>query len=49
MRNEGLAELPALVADTRRTVNNLNRLTEQLDQQPTRLLFGDRRRGYTPP
>lgn len=42
------AELTRLVADTRQLVENLNRLTEQLNRQPTSVLFGDRRKGYTP-
>lgn len=49
MRGDGLAELTGLIADTRRTVSSLNSLTNQLDRQPTKLLFGDRRKGYTPP
>jgi phospholipid/cholesterol/gamma-HCH transport system substrate-binding protein len=49
VNNAGLAQLPALVADTRRTMQNLNRLTQQLDRQPTKLIFGDRRKGYAPP
>ena len=49
VKNEGLAQLPALVADMRHTMQNLNRLTQQLDRQPTKLIFGDRRKGYTPP
>ncbi len=49
VRGDGLAELTGLIADTRRTVTSLDRLTTQLDRQPTKLLFGDRRKGYTPP
>ncbi len=49
VRGDGLAELTGLIADTRRTVTSLDRLTNQLDRQPTKLLFGDRRKGYTPP
>jgi phospholipid/cholesterol/gamma-HCH transport system substrate-binding protein len=49
VRGDGLAQLAGLISDTRRTVSNLNRLTEQLDRQPTKLIFGDRRKGYTPP
>ena len=46
---DGLAQLAGLLSDTRRTVSSLNRLTNQLDRQPTQILFGDRRKGYTPP
>ena len=48
----GLLDTPAqeaLVADLRRLTTNLTRLSEQLNRQPTRLLFGDRREGYSPP
>jgi phospholipid/cholesterol/gamma-HCH transport system substrate-binding protein len=49
VRGDGLAQLAGLISDTRRTVSSLNRLTEQLDRQPTKLIFGDRRKGYSPP
>lgn len=49
VRGDGLAQLAGLIGDTRRTVTSLNRLTDQLDKQPTKLIFGDRRKGYTPP
>lgn len=49
VRGEGLAQLAGLIADTRRSVVSLNKLTEQLDRKPTVLIFGDRRKGYTPP
>lgn len=46
---EGLAQVTELVGDLRRLSGNLTRLSEQLNRQPTKLLFGDRREGYTPP
>lgn len=49
VRGDGLAQLAGLISDTRRTVTSLNRLTDQLDRQPTKLIFGDRRKGYSPP
>ena len=49
VRGEGLAQLAGLIADTRRSVVSLNKLTNQLDRKPTVLIFGDRRKGYTPP
>jgi phospholipid/cholesterol/gamma-HCH transport system substrate-binding protein len=49
VRGEGLSELAGLISDTRRTVASLDRLSNQLDRQPTKLIFGDRRKGYTPP
>ncbi|GAA0545087.1 phospholipid/cholesterol/gamma-HCH transport system substrate-binding protein [Rhizomicrobium palustre] len=48
VKGDGLAELSGLIADTRRAVSSLNRLTDELDRQPTKLIFGDRRKGYTP-
>ena len=49
VRGEGLAQLAGLIADTRRTVVSLNKFSDQLNRQPTKLIFGDRRKGYTPP
>ncbi len=43
------AQLSELVSETRRTVISLRTLSNTLQNQPTRLLFGDRREGYTPP
>jgi phospholipid/cholesterol/gamma-HCH transport system substrate-binding protein len=37
-----------LVSDTRQLATNLNRLADQLQRDPTRVLFGDRRKGYQP-
>jgi len=49
MRGGSLSQIAGLIADTRRTVSSLDRLSNQLDRQPTTLIFGDRRKGYTPP
>jgi len=46
---EGLAQVSELINDLRRLSGNLSRLSDQLNRQPTKLLFGDRREGYTPP
>jgi len=48
INGEGLAQLSDLIGEMRRTVGNLNQLSSQLNKQPTVLLFGDRRKGYTP-
>ena len=48
VKGEGLSQFAQLLADTRRLVVSLNRLTDQLDRQPTNVIFGDRRKGYTP-
>ncbi|HUJ45892.1 MAG TPA: MlaD family protein [Rhizomicrobium sp.] len=42
------AQVGQLTSDLRGLVRNLNRLSNQLEREPTRLLFGDRREGYTP-
>jgi phospholipid/cholesterol/gamma-HCH transport system substrate-binding protein len=45
---DGLAQLSDLVGEARRLVANLTELTDQLNRQPTKPLFGDRRKGYEP-
>ncbi len=45
---ETLPSVNDLVSDAQRLVRNVNRLVEQIERDPTRLLFGDRRRGYQP-
>jgi phospholipid/cholesterol/gamma-HCH transport system substrate-binding protein len=49
INGEGLAQLSQLIIDVRRLSGNLNQFSEQLNRQPTKLLFGDRREGYAPP
>jgi len=49
INGDGLAQLSDLIGEMRRTVGNLDQLSSQLNKQPTKLLFGDRRKGYTPP
>jgi phospholipid/cholesterol/gamma-HCH transport system substrate-binding protein len=44
----GLGNIADLVADLRRLSQSLNKLTDQLNHEPTKLLFGDRRKGYAP-
>lgn len=48
MNGEGVAQLPELISETRRLVANLNRFAEQLNRDPSRLVFGDSRKGYQP-
>ncbi|MDE2133782.1 MAG: MCE family protein [Alphaproteobacteria bacterium] len=48
VKGEGLAQLAELLADTRKLVVSLNKLSDELNRQPTKVLFGDRRKGYTP-
>lgn len=43
-----LGDVDALVGETRQFVAGLGRLVSQIERDPTRLLFGDRREGYRP-
>jgi len=43
-----LGDVDALVAETRQFISGLSRLASQLERDPQRLLFGDRREGYQP-
>jgi phospholipid/cholesterol/gamma-HCH transport system substrate-binding protein len=43
-----LTELDALIGEARQFVSGLGRLASQLERDPQRLLFGDRREGYQP-
>ena len=45
---DGLAQVSYLVGEMRRLVGNLDQLSNQLNREPTKLLFGDRRKGYEP-
>jgi phospholipid/cholesterol/gamma-HCH transport system substrate-binding protein len=48
VQGEGLSQLGGLLTDTRGLVVSLTRLSDDLNKQPTKLLFGDRRKGYSP-
>ncbi|HUO03363.1 MAG TPA: MlaD family protein [Rhizomicrobium sp.] len=48
INGDGLAQLSDLISETRRMVANLNKFSEQLNRDPSRILFGDRRKGYEP-
>ena len=43
------AELSQFVAQSRALVQSLTTLSNALEAHPTQLIFGDRRKGYTPP
>ena len=45
---DGLAQIPELIGKLRQLVSNLDQFSEQLNRHPTKLLFGDRRKGYEP-
>jgi phospholipid/cholesterol/gamma-HCH transport system substrate-binding protein len=48
INGEGLAQLSDLIGEMRRLVANLTQASDQLNRTPTKLLFGDRRKGYEP-
>jgi len=48
INGDGLAQLSDLIGELRRAVSNLDQLSGQLNREPTKLLFGDRRKGYEP-
>lgn len=43
-----LGDVGTLVGETRQLISGLNRLTAEIERDPTRILFGDRREGYKP-
>lgn len=48
VRSGALGQFSQLVGETRTLVISLGRLSKDLERQPTKLLFGDRREGYKP-
>jgi phospholipid/cholesterol/gamma-HCH transport system substrate-binding protein len=48
VNGDALAQLSDLIGEMRRLVSNLDQLSDQLNRTPTKLLFGDRRKGYEP-
>ena len=48
VNGQATAQFTQLMAQARALVASLTRLTNDLEQQPTKLLFGDQRQGYTP-
>ena len=48
LKKGAVAQLDELIVKTRGLVTSLTRLSEDLERQPTKLLFGDRRQGYMP-
>jgi phospholipid/cholesterol/gamma-HCH transport system substrate-binding protein len=43
------AQIGQLVTDTRTLEHSLTNLSNEIEREPTSLIFGDRRKGYTPP
>jgi phospholipid/cholesterol/gamma-HCH transport system substrate-binding protein len=48
VNSQATAQFTQLMAETRALVASLTKLSNDLERQPTRLLFGDQRQGYTP-
>jgi len=48
IKGDGLAQLSDLIGEMRRLVVSLTKFSDQLNHDPTKLLFGDRRKGYQP-
>lgn len=48
INGDALAQASDLIGEMRRLVSNLDQLSDQLNRTPTKLLFGDRRKGYEP-
>ena len=48
LTTNGVAQLDELLAEARRLVASLNRVSTGLERDPSRLLLGDRREGYQP-
>ncbi len=48
IKGDKLAQLSDLIGEMRRLVISLTKFSDQLNHDPTKLLFGDRRKGYQP-
>jgi phospholipid/cholesterol/gamma-HCH transport system substrate-binding protein len=48
INGDGLAQISDLIGEMRRLVGNLTQFSDQLNRTPTKLLFGDRHKGYQP-
>ena len=48
LKGDGIAQLSSMIGEIRRLVASLTRFSDQLNHEPTKLLFGDRRKGYDP-
>ena len=44
----GVAQLTQLVGQTRALISALTRLTNDVEREPTKIIYGDQREGYTP-
>jgi phospholipid/cholesterol/gamma-HCH transport system substrate-binding protein len=48
INGDGLAQVSDLIGELRRLVGGLTEFSDQLNHTPTKLLFGDRHKGYEP-
>src|SRR5262249_11193263 len=48
VKSPGLTDISDLSSDMKKLLRSLTTLSDQLNRQPTKLLFGDRRKGYSP-
>jgi len=48
VNGQAVTQLTELMAQARALVTSMTRLSDDLERQPTKLLFGDQRKGYTP-
>ena len=48
LKGDALGQLSSMIGEMRRLVTSLTRFSDQLNREPTKLLFGDRRKGYDP-
>jgi phospholipid/cholesterol/gamma-HCH transport system substrate-binding protein len=48
LKGDALGQLSSMIGEMRRLMTSLTRFSDQLNREPTKLLFGDRRKGYDP-
>jgi phospholipid/cholesterol/gamma-HCH transport system substrate-binding protein len=48
VNGQSITQFTLLMAQTRALVASVTRLSNDLEREPTKLLFGDQRQGYTP-
>jgi phospholipid/cholesterol/gamma-HCH transport system substrate-binding protein len=48
LKGDALGQLSSMIGEMRRLVTSLTHFSDQLNREPTQLLFGDRRKGYDP-
>ena len=48
VNGQGVAQLTQMLAQTRALIASLTRLSQDLEREPSRIIYGDRREGYTP-